>query len=479
MVIIFVPAVMKKNKNNWILLLMIASQALLILFVFHWLRLQYIAEKDRLTGELAEIYIEARDEMVDTLLFRNYVRPVLADREDSVFKSSGQLKGIVRLMDNERRVIVNMEHSPDSSFTPSEALKIGKKDMLLRSVRLIISHTGDTLSKDEPLTRDFGIIPDTAAFKVHFHRRLLDSGMKFNLIWVRDSSINHKFKRTLYLAPLNPFSLPAVKIKDYNGYIAVRIVPQVLFGVLLIFLTGMAFMLSYRSLRDHAIMNKLRNEFVSNMTHELKTPVASISLALESLSKYKLMNDPLVMKEYLELAISETKRLEELINRVLDNSILEGDNHKVNFNDTDINSIMRSVISVMQTRLTNGEIKFIPSEDQLILKCDELLLKGVIFNILDNSIKYCNTNPEIIVTSEIENGYANIVVTDNGPGIPDEYREKIFEKFFRIPSGNVHNVKGYGLGLNFVSVVLKIHYGKISVTNLERGCSFKIMLPLQ
>lgn len=464
------------KKHITILILMITSQLVLTVFVVQWLRAQYNEEKDRLENNLTSLYIDAQDEMVDTVLFRNYVSPALQPETDTL-SVQADVTGVVRRQGGNRHIIVRMK-SADQDIPDSNRLRKTNDDMLIRSVKMIISHSGDTLS-NRPVTRNFGITPDTSAFKVHFQKRLESAGLKFHLSWISDSSKSTAPKNTLYLAPLNPFSLPHVSIENYRGYLAGEMLPQVLFGILLICLTALAFMLSYRSLRDHAILNTLRNEFVSNMTHELKTPVASISLALESLNKYNLREDPRLMDEYMQIAQSETRRLEDLINRVLDHNVLELDARKPAFNETDLINLVGEVVAIMQVRIQDkGSIHFEPAAGKLIVKCDHLLFKGVIMNLIDNSIKYSGERPLIRIIAEESNGFARITVEDNGPGIPSEYKDKIFEKFFRIPSGNVHNVKGYGLGLSFASLVMKQHNGSILVKNLENGCSFIIELPL-
>ena len=192
-----------------------------------------------------------------------------------------------------------------------------------------------------------------------------------------------------------------------------------------------------------------------------------------------MRNEPEVMDEYLRLASSETTRLTELINRVLDHSMLEENNQLLKPELTDINSLVSDVTHNMQQRFEKcGSIEFKPSPEKINVLCDPLFLRGVIINLIDNSIKYCDKDPVIRILAGSESGSAIIEVTDNGPGIPVEYHNRIFEKFFRMPAGNVHNVKGYGLGLSFAYLVMKLHKGSISITNLDPGCSFKLKLPI-
>lgn len=474
-------------KHRRILILMITSQVLLTLFVLQWLRSQYSEEKERLAEGLTGLYIDTQDEIIDTLLFRSYVNPVLRSHRndtlphDSLIPVPDTMKDIVRWEGMKRAITVRLSHGADTAVPLPDTLKFRRinGDMLLRSVKLIVSHTIDSGDTKGMRVRDLEINPDSAVFKEHFQKRILESGMKFNISWEEKTVSHSEKKKILYINPLNPFSLPAVSITGYNGFLAGKILPQVLFGLILIFITGFAFLISYRRLRDHVVLNNLRNEFISNMTHELKTPVATISIALESLGRYNMKNEPEVMDEYLRLASSETRRLEELINRVLDHSVLEENNQLLKPVLTEINSLISDVTRNMQQRFEKcGTIEFNHSQEKINVLCDPLFLRGVIINLIDNSIKYCDKDPVIRILAGTETGSAIIEVTDNGPGIPSEYHNRIFEKFFRMPAGNVHNVKGYGLGLSFAALVMKLHKGSISIKNLDPGCSFKLKLPL-
>lgn len=468
------------KKYRRILFLIIISQLLLTAFVVQWLRSQYNEEKERLELDLTSLYIDAQDEMVDTLLFRSYINPVLSGSADSAAPEK-HITGTVRMMEGSRREIkVMMDRSPESAdLRDTIRFRKTNEDMLLRSVRLIISHSRDSLPAGEPSVRNMRITPDTTAFKVHFNERLEGAGLNFDLTWEKDQFSEKQLKRTLFVAPHNPFSLPGVSISDYNGYLAGKLWPQILFGIVLICLTALAFILSYRSLRYHLSLNELRNEFISNMTHELKTPVATISLALESLGKFNMKNEPQVMDEYLGLALSETRRLEDLVSRVLDQSMLEENIRSTEMVEADVNALITEVVAIMQPRLANGGKINIVSPEELRAICDPLLLKGVILNLVDNSLKYNDKTPEVTIKSAVDGAWVKIEVHDNGPGIPAEYQARIFEKFFRVPSGNVHNIKGYGLGLSYASLVMKLHKGVIAVENCRSGCTIVLKIPVQ
>ncbi len=487
------------NKHKRILILMITSQVLLTLFILHWLRSQYRSEKESLVNELTEYYIETQDEVIDTLLFKTYVSPVLSMNgqvktqhfitlkdsavHDSVFlRTPESEEEMIKWKGSGEAITIRVEQDRDSGASLPDSVKIRKlnEDILLRSVRMIVSHKKDSFGNEERVIDHITMKPDTAIFKVHFNERLARAGMNFNFAWGinNKSAIIKQQKKTIYLNLLNPFSLPAISVTHYNKYLAGKIFPQMLFGLTLIFVTALAFWLSYRSIRDHVVMNSLRNEFISNISHELKTPVATLSVALESLRKFNMKDEPSIMEEYLNLAALETKRLEELISRVLDHSILEENNYQLNFSAIDISQLISEVTDIMKPGPgADGAIEFLPTKEKISIMGDPLFLKGVLINLVDNSIKYCDKVPVIRILAGKNDGFALIEVVDNGPGIPAEYQKKIFEKFFRLPSGNIHNVKGYGLGLSFASLVMKMHKGSISVRNNEQGCSFILKIP--
>ena len=224
----------------------------------------------------------------------------------------------------------------------------------------------------------------------------------------------------------------------------------------------------------------MRNNFISNISHELKTPVSTVKIALEALRNFDLKHDPVIAEEYLEMSSKEIRRLELLITKVLDNSIIEQDRARIRFEKTNLADLIRGAIESLKPRINeaNALVNFDPS-NPLIVDADPLYLQGVIINLFDNSLKYSNDNPEIEVVLSEDNGNAVIVVSDNGPGIPEQFRKKVFEKFFRIPTSDIHNVKGYGLGLSYVALIIEMHNGTIEVKNNNTGCSFIIKIPIK
>jgi|WetSurMetagenome_2_1015567.scaffolds.fasta_scaffold00002_6 signal transduction histidine kinase len=479
---------------------MIVSQLLLTIFVLQWLRSQYNNERQRMKAELTATYLNTQDELVDTLLFKSYVKPVIAHKtgrpvmniisvsdslpHDTIVFSGAISTGTGPKWETSKTALaVEIGKDTGSAAILTDSIKIRKtnNEMLLRSVRLIVSHTTDSGSSGNPKLMRFDLKLDSTVFTRSFGDKISGKGMKFSIAWYKNipESDTLKNKCKVFINPENPFLLPEAAVSKYSGYLLNRILPQIIFGILLVFITALAFFLSYRSIREQRIMNSLRNEFISNITHELRTPVATISVALESLGKFNMRSEPSITEQYLKLANVETKRLEELVNRVLEQTVLEENNSGAEFIQTDINLLIKEAADIMNTRLPEeGSINIEVLSEKLISRCDPLFLKGALINLIENSIRYCDKVPQVIIQSYTEGGNIVISVNDNGPGIPSEYHNKIFEKFFRLPSGNIHNVKGYGLGLSFVKQVMNIHNGTVRVRNLNQGCSFILKFPV-
>lgn len=467
---------------------MLSSQLLLTGFVIQWLFSQYKDEKSLLVKELKGFYINSHDQVLDTMLFKTYIDPVLT--ENRIIMVDHRMKGqdsarkkIYRFsklhgeqIGDSDMITVNIKDDTLGKTTVTANRKVIQSDMLLKSVKMIIAHTGDTLNMKNQAIIDFSTM-DTSKFKKFFCDKISSNGMKFRIKW---DNTQLKPGKVIIIEPLPGFSLPNAAVSGYEGYLFSQITTQIIFGVILVFITAIAFFVAYRSIRNQMILNSLRNEFVSNITHELKTPVSTIMVALEALGNYDMKKEPKVMEEYLRLASMETKRLGELINRVLDHTLLEQKEHPLVLCDIDLNSMLTEVVVIMQWKIGNkGRIEYNEGENNLVISGDPLYIKGVLINLLDNSIKYADKEPVISVSAGRKDESILIEINDNGPGIPPQYQRKIFEKFFRLPTNDVHNVKGYGLGLSFAYLVMQLHKGSIEVKNHNPGCSFILKFPVK
>jgi two-component system, OmpR family, phosphate regulon sensor histidine kinase PhoR len=247
-------------------------------------------------------------------------------------------------------------------------------------------------------------------------------------------------------------------------YLLKQISPQLLFAVFLLTVTILSFLMLYRNLVAQRRLAGIKNDFISNITHELKTPIATVSVAIEALKNFNAMSDPQRTKEYLDISQNELQRLSLLVDKVLKLSMFENKAIDLKPESIDLKALAEEVGGSMRLQLEkyNAQLS-IHAEGDTTMRGDKLHLTSVIFNLLDNALKYSKANPSIRIEMNGNDEELQLVMIDNGIGIAPEYRERIFEKFFRIPSGDTHNAKGYGLGLSYVAHVVHKHNGTITV----------------
>lgn len=270
-------------------------------------------------------------------------------------------------------------------------------------------------------------------------------------------------------------------IDNKTSVILKRIAIPVLFSIFLVAFTALSFWLLYRNLLRQNRLGEIKNEFISNITHELKTPIATVSVAIEALRSFNANIDAQRTKEYLDISANELQRLSLLVDKVLKLSMFEKREIDLQYEPLDMRALVQEVASSLRLQLEKHHAQLnISSEGNTTLEGDRLHLLSVVFNLLDNAIKYSKDAPKIDVAIIGNDTYLNLVIKDSGIGIPEEYKGRIFEKFFRVPTGNLHNAKGYGLGLSYVAHVINRHKGTIDVESIPGdGSKFIISLPKQ
>ena len=268
-------------------------------------------------------------------------------------------------------------------------------------------------------------------------------------------------------------------LRDTKGYLLKKISPQIFFSAMLLGITIISFLSLYRNLRAQQKLAAIKNEFISNITHELKTPIATVSVAIEAMKNFKVLDDPNKTKEYLDISQNELQRLSLLVDKVLKLSMFEKKEIELKIETVDLKLLVEEVAASMRLQLEKHKAKLsIKSAGDTTVEGDRLHFMSVIFNLLDNALKYSKSDPSIQIDISESGGSAQLAVSDNGIGIPVEYKNRIFEKFFRVPSGNTHNAKGYGLGLSYVAHVVDRHQGQIAVESQPGiGSTFTIKIP--
>lgn len=229
-------------------------------------------------------------------------------------------------------------------------------------------------------------------------------------------------------------------------------------------------------------LSELKKDFVNNMTHELKTPITNISVASDAIRNKSIQMDKVKLKKYADIIYNENVRLHNLVDKVLQVSAIEKDDESLTYEEIDIHKIIKNVLVSFEPLLQQkeGHINSKLKADSFILYADKTHLSNVIYNLVENAIKYSDTNPEITINTNNTSNGINITVSDKGIGIKKEDQQHIFEKFFRAETGNLHNTKGHGIGLSYVKLIVEKHHGKLTFkSKLKKGSTFNIYLPLK
>ncbi len=227
-------------------------------------------------------------------------------------------------------------------------------------------------------------------------------------------------------------------------------------------------------------LSEIRNDFINNMTHELKTPIATIGLSSETLIRDDFSNDSERLKRYAGIIYKENKRLEHQVERVLNVAKLNKDDIHLKLKEIDSHDIIQEAAEVFEFNQDEHHVEILLnlSATNSLIHADEVHFRNIISNLIDNAVKYCARSPIISISTRNEKNNIVIEFQDNGIGIKREHQTLIFEKFYRVPTGNRHDVKGFGLGLFYVKLMVEQHGGSINVKSAsEKGTSFCITLP--
>lgn len=249
----------------------------------------------------------------------------------------------------------------------------------------------------------------------------------------------------------------------------------------LVLIIAALFIISLRTLANQRKLDQMKSEFINNMTHEIKTPLATIGLACEMLRDESISQDNTSRQNFIGIINDENQRMRVLVETILQSAKMSNKNFRISPKKVDVHKIIEKVAQSFTLTLSNrgGKMGTSLNADPSVIEADELHLTNLIYNLIDNGIKYSTDAPDISISTDIVNHQFELRVSDHGIGISKEDQKHVFEKFYRVSTGNVHNVKGFGIGLNYVAQVVKLHHGQINLeSELGQGSTFIITLPL-
>jgi two-component system phosphate regulon sensor histidine kinase PhoR len=228
-------------------------------------------------------------------------------------------------------------------------------------------------------------------------------------------------------------------------------------------------------------LSEIKNDFINNITHEFKTPISTISLSADVLLKSNIINEPLRLANYANIIKEENNRLKNQVDKVLQLATLDKDKLKLEDENIDLHQLINTSVKSfgLIVREKKGEITCSLNAKKYSFYGDKIHITNTLHNLIDNAIKYSNSNPKVNIETHDHNGFIEISVKDNGIGIPKDSQNHIFDKFYRTPTGNVHDIKGFGLGLNYVKTIVEAYSGTVKLISKENeGSTFVVKLPL-
>lgn len=475
----------KNHKLSY--LLVTGSMLLLLLFQVFWLKNIYQNEKDDLR-EKADLVFEDAVRSIEDSLFQM----ILLDTTGIQMAKDAQVK--IKVTDTE----ISDNHDFDHISSTKREMKVFRSDTL---IELNLDMRSNFRQKSDE--KSFGsfvmwMASDTSSNPIE--SSILSPKAKQNLLEKKLEKLipQSDFPSPYELVILENETLPkgdfysnshldilsqerfAIFFPNYKNYIFQKILPQFLFSIFLFGVILLSFFMVWQSLEKQRRLTELKNDFISNVTHELKTPITTVGVALEALSNFNALQNPARTEEYLNISKHELQRLSILVDKVLKMSLFEKKEPELKLESFDMNELVEDVLKSMKLQFEkfSANVNFQAEGANFFIKGDKIHLTNVVYNLIDNALKYSKEKPVIELLLKNKNNQLQLVVKDQGIGISPDSKSKIFDKFFRVPQGDLHDVKGYGLGLSYVSGVIKKHHGDIQVNSqIDEGTSFTISLP--
>lgn len=252
-------------------------------------------------------------------------------------------------------------------------------------------------------------------------------------------------------------------------------------SIFLVLIIAAMFIISLRAMANQRKLDQMKSEFINNMTHEIKTPLATIGLACEMLRDETISQDSESRQNFIGIINDENQRMRVLVETILQSAKMSNKNFRINPREVDVHQIIGKVATSFKLPIANrsGKLTTDLQADPSVVVADELHLTNLVYNLIDNGIKYSTDAPDITVSTRSVDGQLELRVSDHGIGISKADQKHVFEKFYRVSTGDVHNVKGFGIGLSYVAQVVKLHHGHIALESEPgQGSTFIVTLPL-
>ncbi len=468
-------------KRNLYVIVTLMTLALigLIAFQWYWVSNYFEANKRELDWEINRVLARTSDRYLnESLNGFDY----FSWAPDSTFTNSNSVRDNYRLYHN------NTRQGIDSVLNDFDIKSMGEEYMskvsgLINNLLQQVNHTR-VINFDRLLEI---LDEELKSIGIENEYNLAISNINNKVIYYKEpetlqSTIMFGYKSPVILSNIsNPYFTHLYIL--HKGKLLLQKTWIILLSSLFLIITILAcFAYALHIIFDQKKISEIKNDFVNNMTHELKTPISTVSLALEAIVNFDVRSDEDRTLKYLNISRKEIKRLSTMVEKVLNIARYERGEIDLKKDYHSLNNLIQDVVEsmTMQIQKKSGTLNCELNAQNDIILSDKVHINNLLYNLIDNSNKYFINIPEIIIRTENYEKGVILFVTDKGIGISKDQLRRVFDKFYRVPTGNIHNVKGYGLGLSYVKDIVEMHGGKLEVqSKVNIGTTFIIYLPYE
>ncbi len=478
----------------------------------YWNFKNYEINKQQLTNEVQASLDNAVETYYANLAKENTIGFAIEATSEGILGKGGKFDSILSSIQFEEKGFKNMD-SLRISINNTDGIQIFeglKADSLSKALhnndehqnhlkKMVEYSTSKTQKPDSLIIDDFKILTSKVIFsmsqdtlnlttidsllKQDLKRKNLD--IEFGLTLTNSDTKPHVFNEAIVNASsINALSnstfLPqdsSLKIDFTNTTkeILKRILTGILLSTLLVLVVISCLFYLLKIIKHQKQIAEVKNDFISNITHEFKTPISTIGVALESIKNFNVLNDTEKTKSYIDMSNNQLSKLNVMVEKLLETASLDSENLQLNKEQNNVTELIHGLVNKHKLELAEKSLSFDASQDDIYAPIDVFHFENAINNIIDNAIKY-GGNKITVNLQQNANGFT-ITISDNGKTLTKENKDKIFEKFYRIPKGNTHDVKGFGIGLYYAKKIIEKHDGTIHLDLDNEWTTFKITIP--
>lgn len=503
---------MNASKYRYILYLIATVIICTIGIQVYWNFINYKNSKQQLINDVQISLDNAVNRYYENLAQETtYGFAIQADSHEDLFSKKGSLDSLIKLIDSSHQNHIDFKILDSNAISGINVIKAVSRDSIFQELRLthhdssnraVIAKQWSSKPETNPLlNQDIKILTSKVILsitndslnlkkvdslvKLELKRKhvsvdfYLDYNTSFNNTKTQNDWSNKLFRTKDYLTTSSQSSfLPpdyslTIAFTNSTKAILTRMLGGILISTLLVLAVISCLFYLLKIIKHQKQLSEVKNDLISNITHEFKTPIATIGVALESIQSFNTIDDKEKTKTYLDMSNQQLSKLNTMVEKLLETATLDSENLELNKDRYHISEVVISIIE--KHKLQNSKSVNYDIEDNVFANVDIFHFENAVNNIIDNAYKYGGEDIEVSLHGK--STHIELVISDNGISLSKANKDRVFEKFYRVPKGNTHDVKGFGIGLYYTKKIIEKHQGNIQLSIDNKNTSFKITLP--